>query len=116
MHSTEVAKNHGVVVLERLEVGNMVRSARGTVEEPGKRVRAKSGLNRAILDQGWSTFARFLAYKLAERGGEVVEVPARNSSRGGAACGDVGAGNRRDARFTWLTCGPGPPERTPLIG
>ena len=103
--STEVAKSHGVVVLERLEVRNMVRSAAGTVQAPGTQVRAKSGLNRAILDQGWGTFARFLAYKLLERGGEVVEVPARNSSRECAACGYVDVANRNRSRFACLGCG-----------
>jgi len=41
------------VCIEDLQVSNMVRSAKGTKASPGKNVRAKSGLNRAILDQGW---------------------------------------------------------------
>ena len=44
--STTIAKNHGAVVLEKLEVQNMVRSAAGTVEKPGRKVRQKAGLNR----------------------------------------------------------------------
>ncbi|MEK7281552.1 MAG: transposase, partial [Chloroflexota bacterium] len=51
--STEIVKNHAVVVVEELKVRNMTRSAKGTTEEPGTHVRTKSGLNRAILDQGW---------------------------------------------------------------
>ena len=43
----------------------MSRSARGTVEEPGRNVAQKSGLNKAILDQGWGTFRRMLEYKQA---------------------------------------------------
>jgi putative transposase len=55
--STETSKNHAVIVIEDLQVAHMSRSARGTMEEPGRNVAAKSGLNKAILDQGWGRFA-----------------------------------------------------------
>ena len=64
-----------MVCIEDLQVGNMSRSAAGTVAAPGKNVRAKSGLNRAILDQGWFEFRRQLDYKLAWNGGWLVAVP-----------------------------------------
>ncbi|HTP29621.1 MAG TPA: hypothetical protein VMK12_28645, partial [Anaeromyxobacteraceae bacterium] len=48
-----------------LSVKSMSKSARGTVEKPGRNVRAKSGLNRSILDQGWGELRRQLEYKLA---------------------------------------------------
>ncbi|CAB3394325.1 transposase [Kyrpidia spormannii] len=48
---------------------NFSKSAKGTRENPGKNVRAKSGLNKAILDQGWSLFQTFLGYKLHWSGG-----------------------------------------------
>lgn len=102
--STIIAQNHGVVVLEKLEVRNMVRSAAGTAEAPGKNVRAKSGLNRAILDQGWGMFDRFLGYKLPERGGRTAHVPAPNSSRECSACGLVDERNRRGAKFLCVGC------------
>ena len=50
--STEISKNHAIVVMEDLKVSNMSASAKGTVEEPGKNVKAKSGLNKSILRQG----------------------------------------------------------------
>jgi putative transposase len=78
--TTTIAKNHGTVVVEVLRVRNMVRSAKGSVAEPGKKVRQKAGLNRAILDQGWGMFSRFLGYKLADRGGKLIEVPAAYTS------------------------------------
>ena len=53
--STTISQNHAVVCVEALVVKNMCRSAKGTIEAPGNNVRAKSGLNRAILDQGWSS-------------------------------------------------------------
>src|SRR5690554_8043967 len=51
--SATISQNHALVVLEDLQVGNMSRSARGSVEQPGRHIRQKSGLNRAVLDQGW---------------------------------------------------------------
>jgi putative transposase len=44
----------------------MSASAAGTVENPGKNVKAKSGLNRAILDQGFYEFRRQLDYKMGK--------------------------------------------------
>ena len=58
--SYAISKNHAMVVVEHLQVSNMSRSAAGTVEQPGKKVKAKAGLNRAILDQGWGKFGRQL--------------------------------------------------------
>lgn len=58
--STIIAKNHGTVVVEALQVRNMSASAKGTAEQPGRNVRQKSGLNRSILDQGWRMFRTLL--------------------------------------------------------
>ena len=66
--STELSKNHAVIVLEELRVKSMTKSAKGTLEEPGKNVRQKAGLNRSILRQGWSEFRRQLKYKCEWRG------------------------------------------------
>ena len=50
--STQIAREHALVCLEALRVRSMSASAAATQEAPGKRVRQKAGLNRAILDQG----------------------------------------------------------------
>ncbi len=50
--STTISKNHAVIVVEDLQIRNMSQSAQGTVEEPGRNVAQKAGLNKAILDQG----------------------------------------------------------------
>ena len=105
-HSTIIAKNHGVVVVEALPVRSMSASAKGTVAEPGRRVRQKAGLNRAILDQGWGLFRTMLAYKLADRGGRLVEVAAAHTSQTCACCGHVDAANRpSQAVFVCGRCG-----------
>ncbi len=96
---------HALVVLEDLQVGNMSRSAKGNVEQPGRNVRAKTGLNRSILDQGWYEFRRQLDYKLAWRGAHLVVVPPHNTSRTCPECGHVAAENRcSQARFACVEC------------
>lgn len=104
--STQVSKSHAIVCVEALQIGNMSRSAAGTKEEPGKNVRAKSGLNKSILDQGWSEFRRQLDYKLAWNGGWLVCVPPQNTSRTCPACSHVSADNRqKQAEFKCVECG-----------
>ena len=92
--TTTLSKNHALVAIEDLQVRSMSASAKGTAAEPGKNVRQKSGLNRAILDQGWGEFRRQLDYKLTWNGGWLVAVPPRNTSRTCPCCGHVAAGNR----------------------
>ena len=104
--STTISKNHAVVVLEDLRITNMTASARGTVENPGTKVRAKSGLNRRILDQGWGEFRRQLGYKMEWNGGTLVFVDPRNTSRTCASCGHVSSENRQtQAAFRCAGCG-----------
>jgi len=104
--STTISKNHAMVVIEDLQVRNMSASAAGTVEAPGAQVRAKAGLNKAILDQGWFEFRRQLDYKTAWAGGHLVAVPARNTSRTCPACGHIAKENRQtQARFACVECG-----------
>ena len=79
--STTISQNHAMVCIEDLQVRNMSKSAAGTTESPGRNVRAKSGLNKAILDQGWAEFRRQLDYKLAWNGGHLIAVPPQNTSR-----------------------------------
>lgn len=108
LHKTThtISQNHALVCVEDLQVRNMSRSAAGTTEAPGKQVRAKSGLNKAILDQGWYEFRRQLDYKLAWSGGRLVAVPPRNTSRTCPCCGHVSADNRRtQERFACVECG-----------
>jgi putative transposase len=104
--STAISKNHAVVVLENLTVKNMSASAKGTVENPGRNVRQKTGLNRSILDQGWYEFRRQLEYKQRWNGGTVIAVPPRNTSRTCPQCGHVCADNRKSqAVFCCVRCG-----------
>ena len=104
--STKIAKNHSIIYVEDLKVSNMSASARGTKESPGKNVRQKSGLNRSILDQGWYGFFQMLSYKLEQRGGKLIKVDPRNTSRTCPRCGLASAENRKSqATFACIGCG-----------
>ena len=101
-----ISKNHAAVVIEDLPVKAMSASAQGTIDHPGRHVRAKSGLNKAILDQGWAEFRRQLKYKQAWRGGEVLAVPPAYTSQRCSRCGHVHAANRvSQAVFCCQVCG-----------
>ena len=104
--TTDIARRYPMVAMEALKTRNMTRSAKGTVEAPGTGVRAKAGLNRSILNVGWHEIARQLAYKLEERGGEIVFVDPRYTSQTCAQCGAVDHQSRESqARFRCTTCG-----------
>jgi len=87
--SSRLAKSHGVVVIEKLNVQGMIRGR----------------LSRSIADAGWSRFAEMLRYKLTWSGGTLVEVPAAYSSQTCSACGHVDAASRLGERFCCTGCG-----------
>ena len=104
--STAISKSHAMVCIEDLQVRNMSKSASGTKETPGRNVKAKSGLNKSILDQGWHEFRRQLEYKLAWNGGILIAVPPQNTSRTCPECGYVSAENRQtQTEFRCIACG-----------
>ena len=104
--TTAVSKNHAMIVIEDLKVSNMSKSAAGTVSQPGRNVRAKSGLNRTILDQGWYEMRRQLEYKQLWRGGQVLAVPPAYTSQRCACCGHTAKENRlSQSKFRCQACG-----------
>ncbi len=110
-----ISQNHAMVCIEDLQVRNMSRSAAGTLEAPCRRVRAKSGLNKSILDQGWYEFRRQLDYKLAWNGGQLIVVPPQNTSRTCPRCDHISKDNRKtQAQFLCVECGL--EENADLVG
>jgi putative transposase len=104
--SSNISKNHAVVVLEDLRVINMSKSAKGSIEEPGKNVKAKSGLNKSILDQGWYEFRRMLEYKQGWSGGELITIAPHYTSQRCNVCGHTSKENRlTQSRFACVRCG-----------
>ena len=92
--TTILACTYGTVVVEQLNIPNMVKSARGTIDLPGKNVAQKSGLNRSISQEAWGRTVTMLTYKTARYGGTLAKVPAPNTSLRCSACGSITPGSR----------------------
>jgi putative transposase len=104
--SSAISKNHAVAIKEDLRVVNVTASAKGTIENPGTNVAAKSGLNRRLQDQGWGEFDRQLAYKMPWQGGKLLRVDPRNTSRECNACHHISSENRLSQEsFLCVKCG-----------
>ena len=104
IHKTtrEIARKCGTVVVEDLKVKNMTASARGTIDNPGKNVKQKAGLNRAILDTALGEFRRNFEYKC----GRLIEVNPAYTSQTCHRCGHADKENRKtQARFQCVSCG-----------
>ncbi|WP_256862946.1 transposase [Microbispora sp. GKU 823] len=101
-----LVRGYDVIVHEDLRIANMTRSASGTVEQPGRNVAQKSGLNRSILDAGWGVFLQVLAHRAESAGRELIAVNPVNTSRTCARCGHVAKENRvTQAAFRCMVCG-----------
>jgi putative transposase len=101
--TTDIARRFDVIRVEDLKIGNMTRSARGTTGNPGRNVRAKSGLNREILRSGWGLLVRRLEEKAP---GRVEKIKPAFTSQRCSACGHVDAKSRESqARFACTACG-----------
>ena len=104
--STMLVREHDLIALEDLNVKGMLRSARGTVQQPGTRVRQKAGLNRSISQQGWSMLRRRVEDKAVTCGVQVIAVDPRRTSQTCNACGHVDPVARESqARFRCTGCG-----------
>jgi putative transposase len=101
----EIVRGADVIGLEKLNLRAMTRSAKGTAEKPGRNVKAKSGLNRVLLDAGFGILARLIREKAAWAVREVVEVEASYSSQTCGRCQHVCAKSRRRRRFVCVACG-----------
>jgi IS605 OrfB family transposase len=104
--TTNLVRDFDLIAIEDLAVSNMLRSAKGTVEQPGRNVAAKRGLNRSISAQGWSQFRTRLEQKAATCEVLVVAVNPAYTSQRCAVCGHVAAENRKSqAVFCCRSCG-----------
>ena len=85
--SAALTRDHAFIAVEKLQLKNLTRSAKGTPAEPGTNVRQKAGLNRSLLDAAPGRLIAFLSYKAARAGGTLMAVDPRNSSQECHACG-----------------------------
>lgn len=100
----ELANKYTYIAIEKLDVQKMTESAKGTIENPGKNVKAKSALNREISFQGWSFIESCLRYKLKNLGGELISVSPEYTSQECSECGYTDKKNRKGLVFKCLAC------------
>ena len=96
-----------MIGVEDLNVKGMTASAAGTVESPGKNVRQKAGLNRAILDACPRTLRTQLQYKAKRYGRKLVAIGRfEATSKTCSACGAKKAKLAlSERRWTCRACG-----------
>ena len=100
--SRRIADAAHTVAVEDLNTKGMTRSAKGSKDAPGTNVKAKSGLNRAILSSGWGALGRNLDYKA----GQVVRVNPAHTSQTCHRCGAIDSSSRIDqSTFRCQACG-----------
>ena len=101
-----LAQEYGCVYVEDLKTRNMTKSAKGTLDNPGKNVKQKSGLNRAILRTGFFGMRQAIEWQQYKAGGYVVAVPAAYTSCECPSCTCTDKRNRpRQAQFRCIGCG-----------
>jgi putative transposase len=106
--STTLVRDYDHISIEDLQVKNLLRSASGTIEEPGKNVAQKRGLNRGIHSAAWSVLRTRIEQKASAATSHVLVMavnPAYTSQRC-AACGHTEGANRESqAVFSCRSCG-----------
>ncbi|MFG3690559.1 RNA-guided endonuclease InsQ/TnpB family protein [Micromonospora sp. NPDC047740] len=104
--AVRLVRGHGLVAVERLRIKDMTASARGTVEQPGRNVKAKAGLNRAILSKGWGGFLLKLEHAARYHGAKIEKVNPAYTSQTCNACKHVAPESRKSqAVFRCVACG-----------
>lgn len=104
--SFKLAETFEVIKFEDLKIRNMTKSAKGTVENPGTNVRAKSSLNREMIRLGLSTLILRTEQKANERGGNVIYINPKYTSQTCHVCGTVDKASRKSqAEFVCIHCG-----------
>ncbi|TWO18010.1 IS200/IS605 family element transposase accessory protein TnpB [Campylobacter hyointestinalis] len=81
--SKEIVDKFDLIVVENLNVKNMTKRAKL------KNVKAKSGLNRSILDTSFSQLISFLEYKAKHNGKLFTKIPPQYTSKGCSNCGTI---------------------------
>ena len=98
--SKEIVDKFDLIVVEDLNVKNMTKRAKL------KNVKAKSGLNRSILDTSFSQLISFLEYKAMHNGKLFTKIPPQYTSKGCSNCGTIKFDLKlKDRTFVCDACG-----------
>ena len=87
--SSELINIFDFIAVEDLNTKNMTKSAKGTIEKPGKMVSQKKGLNKSILNASFYEFISMLSYKATHNGKILQKVPPQYTSKACSCCGNI---------------------------
>jgi putative transposase len=107
--SRQLINTYETIVFEDIKPGNMSRAPKPKQdEETGQYLpngaSAKAGLNKSILDAGWSQFITMCEYKAACAGTRVVRVDPKYTSQVCSKCGTV---VKKELSERWHSCACG---------
>jgi putative transposase len=106
--SRKLVDRYQVIVLEELQTKKLTATPKPKQDEQGiylpNGAAAKAGLNKSILDAGWSTFTQMVVVKAASAGRTVVLVnPAQTSQ----LCPNCGTIRKKTLDERWHECSCG---------
>ena len=112
--SANIAKEHALVAMEALTAKNMTASAKGSIDEPGRNVAQKAGLNREILDTAPALLMQLMSYKVTDTGGEWAIAPTKKlkPSQTCPCCGNVSKKTLNQRVHECEVCGHTEPRDT----
>ena len=103
--SRKLVSAYGTIVFEALQPANMSKRSEPKQDENGTYLpngaSAKSGLNKSIVDAGWSMFQQFCTYKAANAGRAVLFVNPQYTSQVCSGCGTV---VKKELSERWHSC------------
>jgi putative transposase len=106
--SHSLVHSYGLIVFEELQPASMSKRPKPKQDVQGNYVpngaSAKGGLNKSIVDAGWSMFVDFCTYKAANAGRVVLQVNPTYTSQ---ICSGCGAIVKKELSERWHSCACG---------
>ena len=103
--SHKLVTQYQIIVFEDLQVKNLTKAPAPKQDENGKYVpngaAAKAGLNKSILDAGWSTFTQMVSVKAAWAGRTVIFVDPSKTSQ---ICPNCETMRKKTLDERWHSC------------
>jgi putative transposase len=105
--SRRLVNTYETIVFEDIAPANLSRRAKPKQDEETEQylpngASAKSGLNKSIMDAGWSQFIAFCEYKAANAGTvQVVSVDPKYTSQVCSGCGTI---RKKELSERWHSC------------
>jgi putative transposase len=103
--SRSLVNAYGLLVFEALQPSNMSKRPTSKQDEDGTYLpngaAAKGGLNKSIVDAGWSMFQQFCTYKAENAGRTVLFVNPKYTSQ---LCSNCGSIVKKELSERWYSC------------